>query len=692
MTKTLHAPKHKGASKELARQQGIPSIEDQELAAEGVDVSNFLVDVSGRHGLKVNFAEAITEGHVERSIEGASVISITISDSTKEILKSGIFGTKDNKTLPVLDVRVEGMWFRLASFQKHGEELTLEFEDRIVYFFKTKKHPMSASRAHTTRAEFIGRMVRSIKHQRIRYFCPELHVKQPIEGIKPKKPTERERRAEKAGGLLSTTDLTVKGQKANKNQLEIMEEVLDTGVSMGADKKVLVSSIMCIIQESDVHNDKGTNGVDVGPFNQNIHDGWPASGNVPKDAEAYFKAAMANDKSNPQYTLAELVQSVQKSAFPTAYAQWRKEAEKILEEYGEKGIAAKHSHVFIKEYDFHVGPPDGPEGENYWEASERLAKEVNWRRFVVGNTFYFVQDKDLIKSKPIMEFSEDTEAIEEIDGIIDAHIPVSECTVKCRATRWWAPPGSVVKIKDTGPFSGRWLVFSVWRDLFSVECEVKLHQPESAKPEKAPETESVPTSGSGEALVLGAHVSGGTARERIVEAAKWGLAHKSLFTYQEIRPMPKSLFLKSIVTDCSGFATLCYKAADVTDPNGSKYNGQGYTGTLQAHGSKTNTPNPGDLVFYKAGQGAGGAAGHVGVYIGNGMVIDFGHQGAPDEHAINAETVVEVRTYSLETDPGLTPKPSKHGEAPTPISQQGPTPAGSITTPIPKEALGEGLG
>jgi cell wall-associated NlpC family hydrolase len=277
-----------------------------------------------------------------------------------------------------------------------------------------------------------------------------------------------------------------------------------------------------------------------------------------------------------------------------------------------------------------------------------------------------------MKRKPVAEISEDDEGIESIDGVIDAHISVNEAVVKCRATRWFAPPGSVIKVANHGPYTGRWLVFNIWRDLFSTDCEVKLHQPEAAKPEPAPEEASVQTSGGGESLILGSHISGGTARERIVEAAKWGLAHKAEFRYLQYRPMAKSLFEKFALThsDCSAFATLCYKAANVKDPNGANYNGQGFTGTLQAHGTKTNEPQPGDLVFYRPGAGPGGSAGHVAVYIGEGKVIELGGTPGPNEESINYLDIVEVRSYNLETPNPISPKPSKHGEPPTPLVPQ----------------------
>ena len=71
-------------------------------------------------------------------------------------------------------------------------------------------------------------------------------------------------------------------------------------------------------------------------------------------------------------------------------------------------------------------------------------------------------------------------------------------------------------------------------------------------------------------------------RAKIVEFARWGIANEPQIHYQQLRPMdgldqPKKLPLQ---TDCSAFSTLCYKWAGAPDPNGLKFNGNGYTGTM----------------------------------------------------------------------------------------------------------------
>lgn len=133
------------------------------------------------------------------------------------------------------------------------------------------------------------------------------------------------------------------------------------------------------------------------------------------------------------------------------------------------------------------------------------------------------------------------------------------------------------------------------------------------------------------------------ARQAVVDAAVSGLKIKS--GYAEVRPMPASLAAceRGAQSDCSGFATLCYKQAGAPDPNGLHYNGYGYTGTLLQHGKKTNTPQPGDLHFWN------GPA-HVCVDVGGGKVIGWGGSPGPSEDTVSEESrhhsaYLGARTY-----------------------------------------------
>jgi hypothetical protein len=73
-----------------------------------------------------------------------------------------------------------------------------------------------------------------------------------------------------------------------------------------------------------------------------------------------------------------------------------------------------------------------------------------------------------------------------------------------------------------------------------------------------------------------------TVRQKIVAAARWGIANEPRIHYGEVRPVPLGRTLP-LTTDCSGFVTVCYYLAGAPDPNGLGYSGQGWTGTLLDH-------------------------------------------------------------------------------------------------------------
>lgn len=119
-------------------------------------------------------------------------------------------------------------------------------------------------------------------------------------------------------------------------------------------------------------------------------------------------------------------------------------------------------------------------------------------------------------------------------------------------------------------------------------------------------------------------------RIRLLSLAQSTLGFKS--GYQEVRPYPSSLqTLAKTPTDCSGYVTLLYKAAKLTDPNGLSYNGYGYTGTLITRGAPTNNPQPGDLAFWSNPD-------HVGMVVGPGTVVEWGSAPGPTVNSVSDES------------------------------------------------------
>jgi hypothetical protein len=92
-----------------------------------------------------------------------------------------------------------------------------------------------------------------------------------------------------------------------------------------------------------------------------------------------------------------------------------------------------------------------------------------------------------------------------------------------------------------------------------------------------------------------------TVRQKIVAAARWGIANEPQIHYGEVRPIPLGRTLP-LTTDCSGFVTVCYFLAGAPDPNGLDYDGEGWTGTLLGHLAhiRPDELRQGDLVVWGA--------------------------------------------------------------------------------------------
>lgn len=113
-----------------------------------------------------------------------------------------------------------------------------------------------------------------------------------------------------------------------------------------------------------------------------------------------------------------------------------------------------------------------------------------------------------------------------------------------------------------------------------------------------------------------------TWREQIRLDMKWAVKNTAQIHYKQVRPFaPDAIRYRKlpITTDCSGSTTMLYRAAGLPDPNGAKYNGTGYTGTLREHLPKITLADAGvgDLIIYGRGSGV-----HV-------VVIDVPHPTNP---------------------------------------------------------------
>lgn len=473
-----------------------------ELLGNDVDLKHLYLALGSAD---MDIGEAVTDIMVDRTIEGASTVNVSVQDQDRLLLRSGRLSSKN-------DTEIDGLFFRLAGVKKNGSALSLIFEDRDIAVLRTYDKPikqsLKTSRTQTTRAQFALRMLREVKElPPIPYVIPELGKTQPVGQLAQAVSDAATRQHDRSLGIPKFNDLTVKSGPLTEEMRRNANIILDVGASRVVQRKVLVMAIMCVIQESSITNYLPGTAIDgsdsVGCFQQRKSQGWPATRNVAIDAGAFYDRLIPYVRANPtvQYTVA--VQHVQGSAYPNAYAQWRIQAERIVTSYGvidgtsqDANSQWAPTNAPTGDYEFYRGLPPASTyqkkrgkvswgKESSWAAMQRLASEVQWRAFFVSGTFYFISEDDLFKSQPIATIDEGTEGVLSIDGDYDENKKVGTVTVSCLCSRWAAPPGSIIQLENMGPWNGRWLVNDINRSLFNPEGTVTLKKPLPRLPEPA---------------------------------------------------------------------------------------------------------------------------------------------------------------------------------------------------------------
>jgi cell wall-associated NlpC family hydrolase len=620
------APKKQSAVEKLQASTLRPT--QLELMGDDVDLTDLYLSLNHKD---LDIRAAVQDVIGDLTIQGASTVTVTVTDRDRVLLRSGRLSQRN-------DIEIDGLFFRLTSVDKSGDTLTLAFEDREVSILRTYNKPikqsLSTSRHKVTRAAFILRMITEVKETKIKYIIPELSKIQPI-GKLPQLPTDASKAANRSYGIPKNNALTVKGTKMDDEQRKNANAILDTGVSQLVPlnatlvRKMLVMSIMCVIQESTLRNLRGGDRDSVGLFQQRGSMGWPASRDIPVDSAAFFAALRKVVTAQPDIQYYAAVQAVQRSGFPTAYAQWRTEAERIVTAYGEPGgdVGAANNQASSSllatqaDYEFYRGVPPttkkaGWGKESSWDAIQRLANEVQFRAFFVSGTFYYVSDDDLLKSQPVAVLDESSQGVDSIDGTYAEGTKSASITLVCECSRWVAPPGSVIQLKNMGPWDGRWLVNDINRSMFSRQATITLKKrtpilPEPAASNLASETGGTPVP----ATYSGTPVGPPTVPDPTSAAGKAVLAAES----QLGLPYRWGAELEDVSFDCSGLMQFAYGKAGLSIPRVAQ--AQYDYGILVMDGSL----KEGDLLFFGANSRS---IEHVGMYVGDDTMIQAPHTGA----------------------------------------------------------------
>jgi hypothetical protein len=562
--------------------------------------------------LSADIAAAVTGGELERTIEGASTLTLSLHDPEKKLVSSDALEGN-------VDLKLDRFWFRLTRTAKDGDTITLTFEDREVAWLRGYTEPRRAYRDRSTRAEFVLSLLREVKEGRVRLVCPELHKRQPVQGIKSSRdrPSKRKKDTERSKGIAKGAKLTVKGRRADSEQLRNIERALDVAHTLKAPTRASLALIEACIQESLFRNLKSGDASSTGIL-QVLSSTGQGVGVNPRDVEAVVgeflrngywkyrpKGAIELAKQNPSWSPGQIAQACQGSAHPGSYEIHRKEANAILKAYGGGEIEfgeSSRSVVVSKRYGFTRGTVK--KRENSWEAIQRLAEEVSWRAFMVEGALYFISEEDLYRSRPRFVLSERSPGVKEINFELDRNLKVSEARILCRADLWEADPGTVVELEQCGPANGRWLVSTMRRGIWDRETEILLRKPMKERPEPAPETEEREVSGldpkadsesSGEVRQgKGGRLEGGSAYDRFYAACE-SISKKSAgYSYGGGHGPRLSSLSDSQKLDCSSSTSLALYRAGLMGDGTSLVSG-GFSGWGK--------PGPGKkfTVYYNAG-------------------------------------------------------------------------------------------
>lgn len=386
-----------------------------------------------------------------RTIEGASTLTVPVYDPNLSLLRHSLLSQK-------FDAGLDGLHFRYLGLNKTGKNLTLTLEDRDVAKLREFTGPARAFREEVTRAEFVKSLVREANPS-LDFFCPQLHVKQPIEKKSQGKKAKDEADANRGKGLGATRGLTVKGAKATPQQIEVGERILRVCESLDCTFVVSAAVIAAAITESEF--DLGAVGAEGAEGFLQLLPSTAASHHVdPKDVEAVtaeflkngyylYGGAIVYSRRNPSANIGEIAQAVQGSATEDGsnYQANATEARKWVEAFhGGEGVGA--ATTTTEPFEFKVAKT-----ETYWTAIQRLAKEVNWRAFVVAGRFFFIDEIELIRGQVRLAIDLDTEGVEDVDFDYNANKQTTEATVPVRVSKWGVPPGAVVTVEDFGPAS-----------------------------------------------------------------------------------------------------------------------------------------------------------------------------------------------------------------------------------------------
>ena len=289
--------------------------------------------------------------------------------------------------------------------------------------------------------------------------------------------------------------LTVKHTPANAAQVKNLTLLCQIAKSMGANKSQMAGAMATMIQESAAVNMQGGDRDSAGLFQQRPSVGaWGTYAQVTDPVHA-CKAFLNPYLNYCRRGTSPIAASnlVQRSAFPTAPAQWYSESfanvtqilsGSDLSDATASGLSLTTT-TRSRPYEFSRG--NAGQREDSWSCITRLAQEVSWDAFMRSGTLWFASETWLANQPPRFLISQGTRGVISVTFNADSRRNAAEMTVTAKAKRWSVLPGDVVLVNGQGPGDGVWLVSDTRRSLWDDTTEIQLKR--AAAPKKEPAQE-----------------------------------------------------------------------------------------------------------------------------------------------------------------------------------------------------------
>jgi hypothetical protein len=469
-----------------------------------------MVSTAKLNGRKMDATIVEAVGGLKQSltIEGANVLTLTINDPRRVLLRKDLIGRQLD-----LDFGRAGRWRMdrsrdVGGLSINGNLLTLRFWDLTAAAMRARTGLLSVNSARVDIGGFARLLTTEVKAD----VRPRILVPYPgeVPDLEKRDAPSRKSGGEAAGfsakvRLKGKVDDNGKYGYLSRDQLKNAATVLETAADEKAPPKATLALVMaCLVEGPDFTNSKTvTDGTSVGILQaQSMHGPVDERMDIGKMSRKFLRKGFASPKGaielareNPTWSAGEIAATVQGplESLRGRYDKQRDHAKAIIEAWAGSSSSGGGSGTVSRPAQWRRGTSQ--QRESSWLALEREAKRLGRRRFVALpwlNTPRLVvaADQQLIRAQPHLTIDGlDDDLLTappsiDLDGI--AQLQTVDLSVV--ASGWSAPPGAAVHLRNAGPADGPWIVKSVDLEAGAAVAPVILQQPTTTVEVQADQT------------------------------------------------------------------------------------------------------------------------------------------------------------------------------------------------------------